>query len=165
MPISNGRDRALLPPPGRGRAGEGVETHPAASLTMHRLRPEQRAFAQHLRANATDVERALWRGLRGTHFEQLRFRRQHPIGRYIVDFACVQGRLVIELDGGQHADSATDPARDRWLASQGWRILRFWNHDVLGNLDGVLSVIGDALVRPPPQPSPCPGEGANAGNS
>ena len=129
---------------------------------MHRLKPEQRAFAQHLRANATDAERALWRGLRGPHFEHVRFRRQHPMGRYFLDFACVQAQLVIEVDGGQHASSATDPIRDDWLVSQGWRVLRFWNHDVLTHLDGVLTVIAGAIIRPPPQPSPCPGEGAKA---
>ena len=129
---------------------------------MRRLEPEQRAFARHLRTNLTDAERALWRGLRGPHFEHVRFRRQHPLGRYFLDFACIEAKLAIEVDGGQHAGNATDVIRDQWLTSQGWRVLRFWNNDVFANLEGVMLVIADAIVRPPPQPSPCPGEGAKA---
>ena len=146
----------------------GVETRQNRSHPMRRQKPEQRAFARHLRTNLTDAERCFWRGLRTMplgHFTPLghgRFRRQHPIGPYFLDFACIAAKLAIELDGGQHAGSATDAVRDTWLASQGWRVLRFWNHEVLANLEGVMVVIADAIVRPPPQPSPCPGEGVQA---
>jgi len=76
-----------------------------------------------------------------------RFRRQEPIGRYIVDFACLSRRLIIEVDGSQHADNACDRERDQWLRSLGFRVLRFWNHDVLFNTDEVVGTIGAVLRR------------------
>ena len=88
----------------------------------------------------TDAERLLWSRLR-RRYQGAKFRRQLPLGPFIVDFACVRSKLVIEVDGGQHLDSADDEARDRWLAQSGYRVLRFWNHDVLTNLDGVLERI------------------------
>jgi very-short-patch-repair endonuclease len=126
---------------------------------MRNLTTEQRDFARTLRTNATDAERILWRALRS---EQLsaRFRRQHSFGPYVLDFVCVAQRLVVEVDGGQHNGSAHDAARDAWLTSNGWRVLRFWNNDVMNNMDGVLMVICEALALPPPQPSPLQGEGA-----
>jgi very-short-patch-repair endonuclease len=99
----------------------------------------------------TDAEHALWREFR---HDQLgcRFRRQHPIPPYIADFACVEAKLIVEADGGQHADSH-DPARDDYLWQQGWRILRFWNNDILQNRTGVLRAIAAALAeRDPPPP-------------
>jgi very-short-patch-repair endonuclease len=129
---------------------------------MRNLTTEQRDFARTLRANATDAERVLWRALRGKQM-WARFRRQHALGPYVLDFACVAQRLVVEVDGGQHNGSARDAVRDAWLSSRGWRVLRFWNNDVMSNMDGVLRVICDALAAlPPSQPSPLPGEGANA---
>jgi very-short-patch-repair endonuclease len=100
----------------------------------------------------TDVERMLWRALRGKQLNGLRFRRQHPIGQYIADFACVEQKVVIELDGGQHQEQFVyDEQRSAFLQAQGWRILRFWNSDILSNPDGVLSVIaGNLTVVPPP---------------
>jgi len=100
----------------------------------------------------TDVERMLWRALRGKQLNGQRFRRQHPIGQYIADFACVEQKVVIELDGGQHQEQFVyDEQRSIFLQAQGWRILRFWNSDVLSNPDGVLSVIAENLtVVPPP---------------
>jgi primosomal protein N' (replication factor Y) len=74
-----------------------------------------------------------------------KFRRQHPIGPFVVDFACLGHQLVIEADGGQHAESGADAARTRWLEAQGWRVLRFWNGDILDNLDGVLETISTTL--------------------
>jgi very-short-patch-repair endonuclease len=127
-----------------------------------RIKIEITANARLLRAGMTDVERMLWRSLRGKQVANFRFRRQHPIGKYIADFACIERKLLIELDGGQHQDQAVyDERRTIYLQSQGWEVLRFWNNDVVGNLDGVLSNIAAALTAiPPSQPSPLKGEGA-----
>jgi very-short-patch-repair endonuclease len=102
--------------------------------------------ARELRHNMTDAERTLWRELRRTALGA-RFRRQAPVGQYIVDFACLEARLIVEVDGGQHAESRNDERRDRCLASQGFRVLRFWNNDVLGNMRAVLEVIVEALKQ------------------
>jgi very-short-patch-repair endonuclease len=102
--------------------------------------------ARALRQNMTDAERRLWRELRRDSLG-VKFRRQIPIGSYIVDFACLQRRLIIEVDGGQHLESPEDLQRDAWLRNQGYRVLRFWNHDVLRNLEGVLAVIAAALPK------------------
>ena len=105
-------------------------------------------FARMLRARSTDAERKLWRRLRGQQILGVKFRRQAPIGPHIVDFASFSLRIIIELDGGQHAtfpQHQHDVARDRWLEEQGFLILRFWNTDVLLNMDGVLSRILDAI--------------------
>jgi very-short-patch-repair endonuclease len=136
---------------------------------MLRLKPDQRDFSRALRNQATDAERALWQRLRARQLLGARFRRQHPIGPYVADFACMDARLVIEVDGGQHADSAHDRQRDAWLAAQGWRVLRFWDNDVLTNIEGVLAQVIEALqlaqdgaraaLSPPPLPSPWQGEG------
>jgi very-short-patch-repair endonuclease len=94
-----------------------------------------------LRRNSTDAERRLWSALRDRRLQGYRFRRQYPIGAFIVDFACTLHRLVVEVDGGQHAQSAADSRRTAWLAGEGWRVLRFWNNDVLANTEGVVQVI------------------------
>jgi very-short-patch-repair endonuclease len=101
--------------------------------------------ARRLRRDATDTERKLWYQLRSRSIIGCKFVRQEPIGRYIVDFACRERRLIVELDGGQHADSTRDVARDQWLAEHGYRVLRFWNNDVMANIDGVLETIAAAL--------------------
>ena len=114
--------------------------------------------ARELRSASTDAERALWRALRAKQFEGLKFRRQQPIGPYFVDFVSFRAGLVVELDGGQHdLDSARarDAVRTAWLGGQGLRVLRFWNIDVLRNLEGVIEVIRGA-ISPPPPPSPSP---------
>ncbi|ARJ64865.1 hypothetical protein WV31_03815 [Magnetospirillum sp. ME-1] len=106
------------------------------------------ARARWLRANQTDAERALWRRLRELKAEGFHFRRQAPIGSFIADFACHSARLVIEVDGGQHAEGVQadyDERRTAWLEVQGYRVLRVWNSDVLGNIDGVMRVVRDAL--------------------
>ena len=113
--------------------------------------------AREMRRQPTPAEQMLWRALRAKALAGLKFRRQEPIGPYIVDFYCPPAKLVVELDGATHADSRTDLARDAWLATQGIRVMRVWNNDVMGNLDGVLRVIGDAAT-PPPCPLP-QGEG------
>jgi len=106
-------------------------------------------FARGLRRDATDAERHLWRHLRRRQLDGLRFRRQHPIGAYIVDFACIECRLVVELDGSQHLDSRHDIERDRRIGEHSFRILRFWNHDVLLRTADVLAEILRA-ARPLP---------------
>ena len=108
------------------------------------------SFSRMLRARSTDAEIALWRRLRARQILGTKFRRQAPIGQYIVDFVSFDLRIVIELDGGQHALSPQhqrDVVRDRWLEEQSFLILRFWNSDVLSNMDGVLSRILDAVHR------------------
>ncbi len=94
-------------------------------------------------------------GIRCAHrFRGFKFKRQVPIGRYIVDFVCFDKKLVIEVDGGQHADSESDQGRSQWLADQGFHVLRFWNNEVLNNTGGVLEVIVERLARLSPAPSP-----------
>ena len=104
-----------------------------------------RTFARKLRANMTDAERRLWSALRDRRLQQFKFRRQHPLGPFIVDFACIEHRLVIEADGGQHVDNAEDAKRTAVLESRGWRVLRFWNNDILTNTEGVQLAILEAL--------------------
>jgi len=87
----------------------------------------------------------MWSALRHRRLSRYKFRRQHPIGPYIVDFACTQYRLVIEIDGGQHADSKTDARRTTWLQGQRWQVIRFWNNELLGNTAGVIESILQAL--------------------
>jgi very-short-patch-repair endonuclease len=89
----------------------------------------------------TDAERRLWSALRDRRLSPYKFRRQHPLGPYILDFACVQHRLAIEADGGQHAESNADLRRTAWLERQDWRVLRFWNNDILSNVEGVAETI------------------------
>ncbi len=118
---------------------------------------QKRDAARALRRDSTDVERLIWRLLRDRRFERVKFRRQVPIGPYIADFASPQHRLVIELDGGQRG-GADDVRRQAFLGTRGWRVIRFWNNDVLQSRSGVLESLLDATKRPSPQPSP-----ANAG--
>ena len=101
--------------------------------------------AQKLRRNMTDAERRLWLHLRAGQMGA-RFITQHPIGNAIADFACRRLRLVVEVDGGQHADSLTDEARAREIEAHGYQVIRFWNNDVLANTDGVLMRIADEIA-------------------
>jgi len=87
----------------------------------------------------------MWSALRDLRLMRYKFRRQHPIGGYIVDFACTRHAVVIELDGGQHADNLADARRTAWSESQGWMVIRFWNNDVLANTNGVIDAILRAL--------------------
>lgn len=124
------------------------------------------AFARELRSRSTDGERLLWSRLRAHRLFGLKFRRQQPIGRYTVDFVCMDRRVIVELDGGQHADeTAYDSARDAWLREQGFIVMRFWNTDVMTNADSVLELVARAcgvLTNDPlsPGPSPAGGEGS-----
>ncbi len=119
--------------------------------------------ARALRQNRTDAEKRLWEKLRRKRIDGYRFRQQAPIGKYIVDFVCFEAKLVIELDGGQHAIRADQDAdRTDWLASQGFRVLRFWNNEVFENIEGVEEVVRAALhsgvaARPLPNPPPSRG--------
>jgi adenine-specific DNA-methyltransferase len=109
-------------------------------------------LARALRRKMTDAERHLWKHLRLRNIEGFKFRRQHEIAPYMVDFICLEESLVIEIDGGQHADSVEyDTARTEFLAKSEYRVLRFWNNDVLQQVDGVVQVISDTLhgVKPP----------------
>ena len=126
-------------------------------------RIREAGLQKRLRNEPTDAERALWQRLKGRQIEGCKFRRQHPYGNYILDFACLERSLVIELDGGQHADAvARDATRTRFLEMAGLSVLRFWNHEVLCQLDDVLAVIHRELTaraNPSPPNPPLEGEG------
>ena len=126
-------------PPRVGGVGEG------------RLKKTLTPIAKKLRNNSTEAEKYLWYVLRLENLG-VKFRRQAVIGRCIVDFVCFEKKLVVEVDGGQHAQSWEDHVRDRWLMGQGFEIIRFWNHDVLRNREGVLQRIVDCLYSPLPNP-------------
>ncbi|MBL9066275.1 MAG: DUF559 domain-containing protein [Sphingopyxis sp.] len=130
-------------------------------------RPVALARAKRMRSEPTDAERALWHLLRAKRFVGYKFKRQVPIDRYIVDFVCFADRLIIEADGSQHAESNYDAERDAYLAEQGFRVLRFWNNDILANTEGVSEVIWAALQddksTPSPQPLSRKGRGAFEG--
>ena len=116
--------------------------------------------ARELRRNMTDAERALWQRLKARQLEGFKFRRQEQIGRFIVDFVCFERGLIVEADGGQHAvDREKDQERSRWLNSQGFTVLRFWNNDVLENTDGVMETIRSVCCSSAPSPRPSPTEG------
>jgi very-short-patch-repair endonuclease len=116
--------------------------------------------ARKLRRNQTDAERILWFRLRNCRLEGLKFKRQVPIDRYVADFCCSDARLIIELDGGQHATrTGEDANRTRILEAMGYLVLRFWNNDVVQNLDGVLEEILSTVKQhrsEPPHPGPLP---------
>jgi very-short-patch-repair endonuclease len=109
-----------------------------------------RLRARQVRRNPTEVEWLLWQRLRFWQVGGFKFRRQQPLGDYIADFVCFEGRLIVEIDGGQHADQKDyDKKRDAWLRDQGFIVLRFGNSDVLQNMDGVLQVIRKNLTSTP----------------
>lgn len=130
------------------------------------MREDQKTgFARQLRRQSTDAEREIWHYLRNRALIGCKFRRQHPIGRYIVDFACIERRLVVELDGGQHGDGPEDAGRMRGIEAFGYRVLRFWNNDVFERQEAVLSMIFDALHSRALTPTSLPraGEGLAGG--
>ena len=115
--------------------------------------PQQLAFARKLRSQQTEAERTLWSRLRSRQLDGAKFRRQQPLGPYFVDFVTFERRLIVEIDGGQHsaADARErDASRTVWLQENGYRILRFWNNEVLANIDGVLERMSEALRAPSP---------------
>ena len=123
------------PSPARGK-GRGRPISRDAALKAQPI-----AKARALRLRMTDAERKLWFALRDRRFAHFKFRRQVSLGPFVADFVCFEARLVIEVDGGQHSESLTDKRRDHWFAANKFRVLRFWNNEVLSNLDGVASVI------------------------
>jgi len=125
----------------------------------------ERSLHRQLRNAPTDAERKLWQRLKGRQLEGCKFRRQHPYGNYILDFACLERALVVELDGSQHMETASkDNERTRFLEAAGFMVLRFWNNEVMGELDGLLEVIQRKLIarataNPSPPNPPLEGEG------
>jgi very-short-patch-repair endonuclease len=136
---------ALSPIGGEGRVRGQVREH-------------LRRYARRLRRDQTDAERKLWSRLRDRRLFGARFRRQYPIGPFVTDFCCTETKLVIELDGGQHAlQKRSDAERTAFLEGQGYHVLRFWDNDVLTNMEGVLHRIVEALGVKGSSPSPsCP---------
>jgi len=109
-----------------------------------------RTRARALRKNPTEAERALWNHLRFWQVDGYKFRRQQPLGKYIVDFVCLEKSLIVEVDGGHHADQIEyDSERDAWLQAQGFSILRFWNNDILQNISSVTEAILNNLKSTP----------------
>jgi very-short-patch-repair endonuclease len=161
---SDGREREVtraLPPSPPG--GEGQLSPSDSRVRARRKLLQDRAKT--MRHEPTAAERALWHLLRDRRLEGFKFRRQRTIAPYIVDFVCLDHGLIVEVDGGQHSESDYDERRDAVLKAQGFRVLRFWNNDVLQNSDGVFDTIYAALTSPHPSaalrlpPSPGSGEG------
>lgn len=151
------RTGALPSRPRSGGEGLGVGGL-NCPMDSRRTKDNRVSRARRLRRDVTDAERKLWQHLR--QFTDAHFRRQATLGPYFADFACHTNRIVIELDGGQHGEAVhaeRDQARDAYFRAQSYRVLRFWNNDVMQKLDGVTTVIADALqsvVPPTPDPSP-----------
>ena len=147
------RNDSVPRPQGRERDGDAQRS---------RERGRLRAYAKRMRGDQTPAEHRLWQILRAKRLSGYKFKRQLPIDHYIVDFACLQRRLIIEADGGQHSESIRDGGRDGYLRAQGFRILRFWNNEIFENEEGVVTSVLNALRPPPlPNPSPARGEGLN----
>jgi len=141
---------SLLPSVGEGQ-DEGEEIVKVKSVN----RPST-AKARTLRRKFTDAEQKLWNHLRGRQISGEKFRRQQPLGRYVVDFVCLEKKLIVEVDGGHHAASANDEERTSWLESEGFRVVRFWNNEVLKDVGVVLDVIYEELKNEDVSPSPWP---------
>jgi very-short-patch-repair endonuclease len=160
---------SLLPSPLEGEGASRSEAGEGASRPTRPTRPpatpRMRVLAKTLRANATEAERLLWGIVRDRRLDRHKFRRQVPIGPFIVDLFCPEAKLVLELDGSQHAEDPTDTRRDAWLKAKGYRVLRIWNNELTSNRDGVLEAIWTAVRDSSPHPgaarhpSPSRGEG------
>ena len=130
------------PPPERGRSAREASRVGVKTVSRFNRTSSKTTRARALRRNATYVERKLWYKLRDGQIDGMSFRRQHPVGPYILDFYCAQLSFAVELDGGQHAQRVSrDHKRNNWLHERGVTVLRFWNSDVIENLSGVLEVI------------------------
>lgn len=123
---------------------------------MPSTNPKLLERARQMRSEMTQPERELWTALRAKRFDGIKFTRQVVIGPYIADFVCRSRKLIIELDGATHADASRDDQRTAFLEAQGYRVIRFWNNDVMTNLDGVLGALSEALATAP-LPNPLPG--------
>lgn len=121
--------------------------------------PGKIAFARKLRKEQTDAERLLWGWLRNQRLEGVRFRRQHPIGEFVADFVALDRRLIIELDGGHHNEDTraeADGWRQEWLENEGYRVIRFWDNEVITNMEGVFKRIQESLNECHPHPDLLP---------
>jgi very-short-patch-repair endonuclease len=144
--------------------GEGL-----ARQTAHKSYSKTtRAIARRMRVHSTDAEKAMWLILRGRRLKDFKFRRQAPFQSYILDFVCFERKLVVEIDGGQHANSSRDTVRDNFLTSEGFAVARYWNNEVLQNAEGVQTDLLNRLEHLTPHPphryrgsapSPTGGEG------
>jgi len=169
---SPGAARHPLPPAGEGSShpspaggggagGEGKTATPPKPVPVDLL-----AHARELRSHQTDAEQLLWGILRAKHFLGLKFRRQHPVGQYILDFYCDELKLAVELDGGQHADrQAYDATRSQFLNAQGIEVLRYWNNQMLGETEAVLESLYQAVQRKTPSPPAPPPQGEGSSTS
>lgn len=147
-------------------AGEGGARREALGGRGGSTKSSALGNVRHMRSHPTEAERAPWQVLHNKRLAGWKFKRQQPIDPYIVDSVCFAARLIVEADGSQHLESACDTRRDDWLRAQGFRLLRFWNNDILKNPEGVLTSILVALEgeepgmgpvsSPPPLPSPPP---------
>ena len=141
---------------GEGQGGGELSTNE----THRHIGPKLSVIrARDLRRNLTDVEKILWYWLRRKNIHNARFRKQAPLGKYIVDFVCYDPKLIIELDGGQHSlQHSYDKKRDAWLEGEGFEVMRFWNNEVVENVEGVLGAVMERLsaLRVPPLPNPPP---------
>src|SRR3989442_393834 len=163
--------RQLSLPRLRGRDGEGAWEIGKTAVTdlsrkpVWRVKPKMRVRARTLRRELTKAERIVWYGIRAHRLYGANFRRQTPIGPYIVDFVSHARKLVIEIDGAQHYETNQmkhDERRNAFLAAKGYRVLRFNNNDVIANRYGVLTLIAEVLESAPPPPPPPPGGGGGS---
>ena len=143
-----------------GEGGVGVMPRDDRGQMKKQPTDGAREQAKALRRQMTEAEKKVWHGLRGRQTQGYRFRHQVPLGRFIVDFVCHEARLIIEIDGGQHEPSSEkEIRRTRFLETEGYHVLRFWNNEVLENPSGVQTVIAQHLHRHHPHPNPPPSRG------
>jgi very-short-patch-repair endonuclease len=158
-----GRERSS---PGGGSHTKTVAMNPESKTPTWHVSTKLRVRSRSLRRNLTDAERIIWYAVRAHRLNGASFRRQKPIGPYIVDFVCHNARVIIEIDGAQHFEAEherRDARRDAFLTARGYRVLRFNNHDVMTNWQGVLEAIDVALAASPSLPSPASGGGGEVG--
>jgi len=120
------------------------------SAAVKRGSPDKR---RKLRQAATEAEKFFWSKVRNQQIDGAKFRRQVPIDRFVVDFCCLEHKLVVEIDGGQHAESSSDDVRTADLEAAGYRVIRFWNNDVLGNIEGVIDTLRAEMSKTTPHPT------------
>jgi len=139
--MSNNKDITQAPSPAlRERAGERDNN----ASVFHRKSTYK---ARTLRQSQTEAEEAFWNQVKAKRFQGLKFKRQVPVGIYTVDFICIEEKIIIEIDGGQHNENAQDDARTKYLCNKGYKVIRFWNNEVLGNINGVMLSLSLTLSR------------------